>query len=90
MTGYIDPDWLTYTTDDELAALERWLANQKQPATRASRQIYGVVKALITGEIERRWQRKPRKGGTDPKRKTRQGATNSSRAKQPHQSKKQG
>lgn len=71
----VNPDWLQYATDAELAAMERWLANKKAPRSRGAAQVYAQCVALITHEVGRRWKREPRrKGSTDPKqkRKTRQ------------------
>ncbi len=71
MPRYIDPKWLEYATDEELFGLESWLANTKPSRTKSGQQVYGVVKSLITGEVERRWQRQPAKVA---KKKNRQGA----------------
>jgi hypothetical protein len=72
---YINPEWLQYATDEEIQACERWLAKQKTPRSQAAKQLYSLCVSLITHEVERRWERQPRrKGSTDPKqkRKTRQ------------------
>jgi len=84
---YINPTWLEYATDDELTGLEGWLANTKSPRTNSGRQIYSVVQSLISGEVERRWQRQPAKAA---KKKSRAGETNTGTAKSanPHTTKR--
>lgn len=78
MSRHINPEWMQYATDEELLGLESWLSKTNAPRTKSGREVYNTVSSLITGEVERRWQRQPAKVA---KKKNRQGADTPRRSK---------